>query len=135
MIADVASVLIGARCGTAKAGCGPKKKRPMKVAVPVASATGRKVRTLTSGIISSMANMTPPIGVLKVAAMPAPAPAATRMMRCPAGIRTIWPNVEPSAEPIWMIGPSRPTAAPLPIAIAEASDFTTATTGRMTPPL
>ena len=34
-----------------------------------------------------------------------------------------------------MIGPSRPTAAPLPIAIAEASDLTTATTGRITPPL
>ena len=49
------------------------------------NATGRNVRTLTSGIISSMANSTPPIGVLNVAAMPAPAPAATRMMRCPAG--------------------------------------------------
>ena len=34
-----------------------------------------------------------------------------------------------------MIGPSRPTAAPLPIESAEASDFTTATTGRMTPRL
>ena len=64
--------------------------------------------TLTSGIISSMANITPPIGVLKVAAMPAPAPAATRVMRWPAGMRMIWPRVEPSAEPIWMIGPSRP---------------------------
>jgi hypothetical protein len=47
----------------------------------------------------------------------------------------IWPKVEPKAEPIWMIGPSRPTAAPLPIAIAEARDFTTATIGRITPPL
>ena len=107
----------------------------MKVAVPVAKATGRNVRTLTSGIISSMENMTPPIGVLNVAAIPAPAPAATRMIRCPAGIRTIWPNVDPRADPIWMIGPSRPTAAPVPIAIAEASDLTTATMGRITPPL
>ena len=41
------------------------------------------------------------------------------------------PSVEPIAEPIWMIGPSRPTAAPLPIATAEASDLMTATTGRM----
>ena len=41
--------------------------RPMKVAVPVASATGRNVRALSSGIISSIANITPPIGVLKVA--------------------------------------------------------------------
>ena len=75
------------RVGTAKAGCRPKKMRPMKVAVPVASATGRKVRALTSGIISSMANMTPPIGVLKVAAMPAPAPAATSVMRCHGAMR------------------------------------------------
>ena len=101
--------------------------------MPVASAVGRKVATLTSGIISSIANKTPPIGVLNVAAMPAPAPAATSVMRCPGVIRTIWPNVEPIAEPIWMIGPSRPTAAPLPIATAEANDLTRATTGRMRP--
>ena len=67
----------------------------MKVAVPVDSATGRKVRALTSGSISSIANMTPPIGVLKVAAMPAPAPAATRVMRCHGSIRMSWPSVEP----------------------------------------
>ena len=64
-----------------KAGWSPSAQRPMKVAAPVAIATGRKLATLTSGSISSMANITPPIGVLKVAAMPAPAPAATRMIR------------------------------------------------------
>ena len=80
-----------------------------------------------------MANITPPIGVLNVEAMPAPAPAATRAIRWPAGIRIICPNVEPSAEPIWMIGPSRPTDEPLPIAMAEARDFTNATIGRITP--
>ena len=109
----------------------PKKMRPMKVAVPVASATGRKVRALNSGIISSMANITPPIGVLKVAAMPAPAPAATSVMRCHGAMRMTWPSVEPSAAPIWMIGPSRPTAAPVPIESAEASDLIRATTGRI----
>ncbi len=107
----------------------------MKVAVPVASATGRKVRALNSGIISSMANMTPPIGVLKVAAIPAPAPAATSVIRCHGAMRMTWPSVEPIAEPIWMIGPSRPTAAPVPIESAEASDLITATTGRITPSL
>ena len=70
---------------------------------------------------------------MKVDAMPAPAPAATSAIRWPAGMRMIWPMVEPSADPIWMIGPSRPTDEPLPIAIAEASDFTSATTGRITP--
>ena len=100
------------RCGTSKAGAMPRKIRPMKVAVPVASATGRKVRTLTSGIINSTVNITPPIGVLKVAAMPAPAPAATSVMRCQAAMVINCPAVDPSDDPIWMIGPSRPTAAP-----------------------
>ena len=34
-----------------------------------------------------------------------------------------------------MIGPSRPTDEPLPIATAEARDFTSATIGRMIPSL
>jgi hypothetical protein len=91
------------------------------------------VRALTSGSISSIASMTPPIGVLKVAAMPAPAPAATSVMRCHGAIGMIWPRVEPIEAPIWMIGPSRPTEPPVPIDEAEASDFTAATTGRILP--
>ena len=70
--------------GTEKAGAGPKTSRPTKVAMPVAVATGRNVLTLTSGNISSVTKSTPPMGVLKVAAMPAPAPAATRVIRWPA---------------------------------------------------
>jgi len=95
----------------------------------VAIATGRNVATLTSGIISSMANMTPPIRVLKVDAMPAPALAALSAISWPEGMRTICPSAEPSAEPIWMIGPSYPTDGPLPIAMADARDLTRATTG------
>ena len=44
-----------------------------------------------------------------------------------------WPNEEPSVAPIWMIGRSRPTAAPVPIENAEASDLMAATTGRIFP--
>ena len=91
---------MGANAGTRKAGWSPMNHRPMKVAAPVASATGRKVATLISGSISSMANITPPIGVLKVAAMPAPAPAATSTIRWLAGILVICPSVDPRAEPI-----------------------------------
>ena len=79
--------------------------------------------------------MTPPLGVLMVAAMPAPAPAATSVIRCQGAMRISWPNVEPSAAPIWMMGPSRPTAAPVPIESADASDLISATTGRITPSL
>ena len=101
--------------------------------MPVASATGRNVRALSSGIINSSANITPPIGVLKVAAMPAPAPAATSVMRCHGAMSTTCPSVEPREAPIWMIGPSRPTAAPVAMEIADASDLIAATIGRMTP--
>ena len=68
--------------------------------MPVASATGKNVRTLTSGIINSIANITPPMGVLNVAAMPAPAPAATNVMRCQAANGMICPMVDPSEAPI-----------------------------------
>ena len=42
-------------------------------------------------------------------------------------------DVEPKDEPIWMIGPSRPTDAPVPIDRADASDFTTETMPRTLP--
>ena len=45
----------------------------------------------------------------------------------------IWPTEEPKAAPIWMIGPSRPTDPPLPMEMAEATDFTAATMARMLP--
>jgi len=56
--------------------------------------------TLISGSISSIANRTPPIGVLKVAAIPAPAPAAISVIRCAALKCSNWPRVEPNDEPI-----------------------------------
>ena len=119
--------------GTEKAGWSPKRKCPAYVAVAVANATGTSVRTLTSSIRISTAKRTPPIGVLNVAAIPAPPPAATRVASCQRETPAERPAHEPNAAPIWMIGPSRPTEPPLPIEIADASDLTTATTGRMTP--
>ena len=109
--------------------------RPTSVAAPVAMTTGRKVRLETSGRRISIANRTPPSGVLKVAAMPAPAPADRRVIFCPVESPIACENADPSAEPIWMIGPSRPTDAPEPIDSAEASDLMTATTPRMSPRL
>jgi hypothetical protein len=42
--------------------------------------------------------------------------------------------LEPSAEPICTIGPSRPTDPPQPIHNADANDLTTATWGPIRPP-
>ena len=95
--------------------------------------TGTSVLTLISCSMISTAKSSPPMGVLKVAATPPAAPAAISVMRCQTGIRMIWPSVEPREEPIWMMGPSRPTDPPLPMQREEAKDLTKATTGRMIP--
>ena len=77
---------------------------------------------------------TPVIGALKVAAIPPAAPQATRIRSRFSGIRTHWPRLEASAEPICTIGPSRPTDPPAPMQMAEATDLTAATCGRIRPP-
>ena len=65
--------------------------------------------------------------------LPAPAPAESRVIFCPVERPIAFEKADPSAEPIWMIGPSRPTDAPEPIESAEARDLMTATTPRMSP--
>ena len=42
--------------------------------------------------------------------------------------------LEPRAEPIWTMGPSRPTEPPVPMEIAEARALTATTRRRITPP-
>ena len=99
----------------------------------VATTTGRKLRVEISGSSTSLAKRTPPSGVLNVAAMPAPAPAESRMIFWDLISRSLRAKVDPKDAPIWMIGPSRPMDAPVPMAIAEASDLTTATMPRTFP--
>lgn len=86
--------------GTTKAGSGPIRILPIVVAAPVAMTTGRKVRFETSGNRISSAKSTPPSGVLNVAAMPAPAPAESRVIFCPVDNLIAWENADPSAAPI-----------------------------------
>ena len=84
---------------------------------------------------SSSTKIAPAIGALKVAEMPPAAPQATSSRSCDSETRISCPMTDPRADPICTIGPSRPTAAPLPIDNADASDFATATIGRITPRL
>ena len=66
--------------------------------------------------------------------MPAGGPAGDQDPQPAPGIRASWPRLEASAEPIWTIGPSRPTDPPAPMHSAEASALTTLTCGRIRPP-
>ncbi len=70
------------------------------MAVAVAIPTGTSVLTLTSWSMISMAKSIPPMGVLNVAAIPAPVPAAMRVTRCQVGMEMICPKVEPKDDPI-----------------------------------
>ena len=125
--------LVAASEGTLNAGSTPSIRRPIIVAITVARVTKVRLNAFTETSINSMAKTIPPRGALNVAAIPAPAPAAIRMLRCRTGIFIHCPRVEPQAAPIWMMGPSRPTDPPVPIEIAEAMDLTIATIGRIFP--
>jgi hypothetical protein len=106
----------------------------MTLAVTEETTTIPKDRAAKSDKISSMAKNTPASGALNVAAIPPAAPQATTTRIRSSFSRASEPRVEPRAEPICTIGPSRPTEPPPPMHIAEASALTTATFGAIRPP-
>ena len=112
----------------------PRNSRPITSATMADSMTVNSASTENSRRMISTPKNTPVIGALKVAAMPPPAPQATRIRSRFSGIRTHWPALEASAEPICTIGPSRPTEPPTAIVTAEARALTTLTCGRIRPP-
>ena len=102
--------------------------------------TAEKTIVLTAGTVysprsTSRANMTPAMGALKVAAIPAAAPEPTSARMRVLLNFNLWPTTEPMADPIWTMGPSRPTDPPVPMVIADPTAFTSMTMGRMRPPL
>ncbi len=88
---------------------------------------------LYSGIMSSRANITPPIGTLNVALRPPAAPAPTRIIVSRELNFKSCPRNEPKEEQICTIGPFLPTEPPLPIVIAEATVLIIATLGFIFP--
>jgi len=86
-----------------------RNQLPTKVAVPVASATGRKWHAHFR-IIQLDREHDTPIGVLKVRRMPAPAPAPTSVMRCMARAPKAG-DARSERAPIWMIGLHGPRRA------------------------
>ena len=98
---------------------------PMKVAVLVAMATGRKCPGADLRHRDSTANITPPIGDIERGGDSAASAACDhRTTALGRGHAQDLPEcVQPKAKPIRMIGPSRPTVAPLPMVIADARDL------------
>jgi hypothetical protein len=82
-------------------------------------------------VLGSIARMTAARGVPKIAAIPAAAPLASKILRS-AGVTLIpWPTKDPSAPPVTMIGPSAPNGPPVPIATAADVGLATAARGWM----
>ena len=90
----------------------PNSIKRTLVASVVAMTKGINERARNSNNNSSIASMTPAMGALNVAAMPAAAPHPSSTLRSVAVVENIWPTSEPNAPPVWMIGPSAPNGPP-----------------------
>ena len=101
------------------------------VATADASATGITDRGRYSNSSSSTASSTADTGLPNVAAIPAAAPAARRVLRSSAVTFTNCPTIEPRAPPVAMIGPSAPNGPPVPIATAAESGLRNMMRGAM----
>ncbi len=121
MYAAIAPPLGCARSASAKAGAGPTAARRTAAAAVLASATGTSERARYSKRRSSTASKVAATGLPKVAAMPAAAPAASRVLRSSAVVAKSCPTSEPRAPPVAMIGPSAPNGPPVPMAMAAES--------------
>ncbi len=95
----------------------------------VATTSGTNARVENSNSSSSIASTTAASGAPNVAAMPAAAPHASRILRSLADTCSTWPSSEPRAPPVTMIGPSAPNGPPVPMATAADSGLATAVRG------
>ena len=109
----------------------PSRIERTLVARVLAITRGINERPRNSKSNNSIARITPAIGVLNVAAIPAPAPQASSTLRSAAVVDTNCPTSDPNAPPVWMIGPSAPKGPPVPIAMAAESGFRIATFASM----
>ena len=98
----------------------------MAVAVTQESTIGAKRPTPKSPRTISSANMAPASGAWNEAAIPAPAPQASRTAASLRGSARKRPSEAATAPPRWTTGPSRPALPPDPITSPAASDFHTA---------
>ena len=90
-----------------------------------ATTSGTNARVENSNSSSSIASTTAASGAPNVAAMPAAAPQASRILRSAGETWSTCPSSEPSAPPVTMIGPSAPNGPPVPMAIAADSGLAT----------
>src|SRR5437016_6382671 len=117
--------------GTGKSGPVPSSGTRTAPATAAAQATGMKLRGFHSNSSSSTASSAAASGVPNTAAIPPAAPATSNVFRSAGDRWNAWPNSEPNAPPVMMIGPSAPNGPPVPMEMAEDSGLSTATRADM----
>src|SRR5579872_5346606 len=100
-----------------------------RVAVALAIATGIKLLGFHSNKSSSTASKTALTGLLKVAAIPAAAPATSRVFLSIEESFKNCANTDPNAPPVMIIGPSAPNGPPEPIEMAVETGLRIVTFG------
>ena len=111
---------------TVNGGSVPNRASIVSEAATAAMITGRKLAMVYSIITTSMAKMTPAMGVLKELAKAAAVPQATSVLMPSLGSRSHWPSRLAVAAPKWMAGPSRPPDWPESRAAAPPKNCTAA---------
>src|SRR5437016_12159505 len=114
-----------------KEGPAPSRGTRNAPATAAAQATGMKLRGFHSNKSSSTASSVAASGVPNTVAIPPAAPATSNVFRSAGDRWNAWPNSEPSAPPVMMIGPSAPNGPPVPMEMAEDSGLSTATRADM----
>src|SRR5581483_3829638 len=115
------------------AGWSPRKCVATSVPMALATTSGMNARALHSRRMTSLAKMTPAMGVLNVAPMAAPPPAARRSLRWRALAPTARLATMASAAPSCTIAPSRPALPPVPTETTVAVACPTTARGETSP--
>lgn len=108
------------------AGWLPRKARETTAAITAATTTGGNAATASEPSTSSSAKKAPASGALKLALIPAAAPAPTSTFTRSGPKRKARPRNEPTVDPSTATGPSLPALPPAPSVTAAASVRTAA---------
>ena len=131
IIQGISSIEFMVRAGTLNAGSEPYTTWVTMAALTAARMMGVNPAMVYSIITTSMAKITPEMGVLNEAEMAAAQPQATRVRMLLLGRRIHWPSRLENAAPRCTAGPSRPADWPLTTVATPATNCTTALRNEM----
>ena len=119
--------------GTVNQGSIPKNQDAIEVPTTVDNSTGITAIASMPIKTTSKPKSAPPMGALKIAAIPAEIPQTVNTRNSGSLSFSNCPMLDPIPAPICPIGPSAPALPPDPMVIAELMALTSGTRGRILP--